>query len=115
MRLNELEGRLDEIKAKTKIEEGKIRLKLSKPEIVKFINKAIRKEPAQLIHLLVKKIILYDDKIEIYYNTTERIRPDEDTHQVFCFYTEKFDYENRGWWYHVKGGDEYEIEVAMFI
>ena len=115
MRLNELEGRLDELKAKVKVEEAKVRLKLSKPEVVKFINKAIRKEPAQLIRMLIKRVILYDDKIEIYYNTTERIRPDEDTHQVFCFYTENFTYENHGWWFYMKGGGEDQIEINLLI
>lgn len=44
--------------------------------------------------MLIKKIVLYDDKIEIYYNTTERIRPDEDSHQAFLFYSEKITLEN---------------------
>jgi hypothetical protein len=34
--------------------------------------------------LLIKGIVLFDDKIEIYYNTTDIIRPgEEDTHQAF--------------------------------
>ena len=114
-RLNELEERLDEIKGKAHAEESKYRLRMSRAEIIKFINKAMREEPSQMIRMLVKRIVLYDDKIEIQYNTTERIRPDEDTHQVFCFYTEKQHYENRGWWHTVKGGGECEIEVNLLI
>lgn len=115
-RLEELEGRMEEIKARLLIEDSKARIKISKPEILKFINKAIREEPAQMLRLLIKRIVLYDDKIEIYYNTTERRRPDEeDTHQAFCFYTENFDYENRGWWFIMKGGGNYRIEVMLLI
>lgn len=115
-RLEELEARLDELKAKIKVEDSKARIKLSKPEIMKFINKAIRKEPAQLLRMLIKRIVLYDDKIEIYYNTTDRKRPDEeDTHQAFCFYSDNFDYENRSWCFTMKGGGEFEIEIALFI
>ena len=85
-RLQELEMRLDNIKSKIKIEDAKSRIKLSKSEILKFITKAIKKEPAQMIHLLIKRIVLFDDKIEIYYNTTDRIRAgEEDTHQAFLF------------------------------
>ena len=34
---------------------------------------------------------------------------------AFCFYTEMFDYENRGWWFTMKGGGDYEIEVKLLI
>ena len=115
MRMNELESRLDEIKAKAHAEESKHRLKMSRSEVIKFINKAIREEPAHMIRLLVKRITVYDDKIEIQYNTTERIRPDEDTHQAFCFYTETAHYENHGWWFTVKGGGEFDLEINLLI
>lgn len=114
-RLQELESRLDELKAKIRVEDSKARLKLTKPEILKFINKAIRKEPAQMIRLLVKKIILFDDKIEIYYNMSERNRPDEDTHQAFSFYTEEFTYDSRAWWYTVKGGGARKMKIVLFM
>lgn len=63
------------------------RNKLSKQEITKFIAKAMRKEAALMIRMLIKEVVLYNDKIEIYYRYTDRKRPDEeDAHQVFCFY-----------------------------
>ena len=90
-RLEELESRLDELNAKIKIEDAKAEIKLTKPDITKFINKAIRKEPAQIIKLLVKEAVLFEDRIEVYYNIKDR-RPDgDDTHQAFCFYTCKMD------------------------
>lgn len=115
MRLMELEDQLEAIRVKLRAEESKIRLNLSKSEIIKFINKAIRKEPAHMIRMLIKKIVLYDDKIEIYYNTTERIRPDEDSHQVFLFYSEQFVYENKSWWFTMKGGESTAMEVNLLI
>jgi hypothetical protein len=114
-RLQELETQLDEIKAKIRIEDAKAQLKLTKPEILKFINKAIRKEPAAMIRLLVKKVILFDEKIEIYYNMSERNRPDEDTHQAFSFYTEDFTYDSRAWWYTVKGGGATKMKIELFM
>lgn len=39
----------------------------------------------------MKKIILFDDKIEIYFNYIEnRKRPDEEDHQAFSFFSETF-------------------------
>ena len=41
-----------------------------------------------MIDALVKKIIIYNDKLEIYLNYTDRKRPDDNNdHQVFSFYT----------------------------
>ena len=115
-RLEELEGRMEELKAKLQIESSNARIKISKSEILKFINKAIREEPAQMLRLLIKQIVLTDDTIKIYYNTTDRKRPDEeDTHQAFCFYSENVDYENRGWWFTMNGGGEYGIEIKLLI
>ena len=43
--------------------------------------------PQLMIHTLIKKIVLYDDKIKIYYNYTDPIKPDgsspEDSHRLF--------------------------------
>ena len=115
-RLEELEGRREEIKSRLIVEDSKARIKISKPEILKFISKAVREEPSQMIRMLVKKVVLTDDTIEIYYNTTERKRPDEeDTHQAFSFYTEKLNYENYGWWFTMKGGNSTEISVSLLI
>lgn len=36
---------------------------------------------------------MYDDKIEIYYNYTEKKGPGDLDHQAFCFFTEVFNGE----------------------
>jgi hypothetical protein len=116
-RVKELEDQIDDLNVKISVEESKVRLKLSKPEILKFINKAIHKEPWQMIRLLIKQIVLYDDKIEIYYNISERTRPDEEQpRQAFCFYSQVFQYVNMAWWYTMKSeGRESNIEVYLYI
>ena len=55
-------------------------------DIKKFIRKALKKEPRLMIKLLVKEVILYDDKVEIYYNCIDKKGPDDLDHQVFCVY-----------------------------
>ena len=68
-----------------------------------------------MIRLLVKKVILFDEKVEIYYNMSERNRPDDDTHQAFSFYTEDFTYDSRAWWYTVKGGGATKMKIELFM
>ena len=41
---------------------------------------------------LIKKVVLYNDKIEIYYNYTSTKNPD-DTHRDFVFYIGNKEYE----------------------
>ena len=72
--LEELESRLDELKAKIKIEDAKAEIKLTKPDIIKFINKAIRKEPVQIIKLLVKEVVFFEERIEVYYNIKDNLQ-----------------------------------------
>ncbi|MBR2030395.1 MAG: recombinase family protein [Clostridia bacterium] len=86
-RLEELENKLEAIDSKIIVEESKTKIRLTKGDILKFIKKALKKDPYAMIRLLVNKIILYDDKIEIYYNYIENYKPD-DNHQAFLFYKE---------------------------
>ena len=46
--------------------------KLKKSDVEKYMMDAIEKEIDMLIELLIDKIILHDDRIEIYYNTQRR-------------------------------------------
>ena len=99
---------------KISIEESKGRIQISRQEIKKFINKALQKEPRQMLRMLIKEIILYDDKIEIYYNHTERKRPDEETHQAFCLYTEEIIYDMKAWWTKLNE-EKVQIKVELYF
>ena len=39
-----------------------------------------------MIRILVHHIVVYDDKIQIYYNFTNKQKPDSTSEQVFSFY-----------------------------
>ncbi len=84
-KLEQLEKELADVEAQLQAEESRERIGLSKDEIKKFILTAIKKEPTQLVNILIKRIVLYDDKIEIEYNFTDRQNPDDNTHQGFVF------------------------------
>ena len=57
----------------------------------KYIKTALKKDCVRLIRILIKEVILYDDKVEIYYNYIDyKRRPDGDNHQAFSFYQDTF-------------------------
>ena len=89
-RIEELEAALEVAERKVLIEKSKDKLQITHADIKKFIRKALKKEPRLMIKLLVKEVILYDDKVEIYYNCIDKKGPDDLDHQVFCIYQQEF-------------------------
>ena len=90
-RLHELETRQQELERLAIIEKSKSAVTLSEEAVREFYTQALRLEPQLLIDSLVKEIVLYDDKIEIYFNSPIQPRnkdgsPDES--QGFVFYSE---------------------------
>ena len=76
-RLVTLEEQIGKIDEKLLIEKAKDNLKLSKEDIVNHIEKALQNKADKLIDLLVKEIVLYDDKVEIKCNYSTRNKPEE--------------------------------------
>ena len=90
-RLVELENQLENISYNLIIEKSNNSIKIKKPDIIKFLKKTLKKTPDSMIRHLIKKIVLFDDKMEIYYNYIERKkRTDDKNHQPFLFHTNKF-------------------------
>ena len=85
-RLELLESQLAELEIKIAEEKSRGRMQIQKSDITRYLKAAIKKDPLSMITLLVKKILLYNDRIEIYYNYTDTKRPDDD-HQAFSFYS----------------------------
>lgn len=56
-----------------------------------FFQEALKQEPQKMLGALVKEIILYDDKIEITYNYTNRKDPDY-KNQGFLIYEGSLDF-----------------------
>ena len=85
-RLHELESKQEELEKQMLIEKSKLSVQLSEETIRRFYTEALKSEPQLLIECLVKEIILFDDKIEIQFNSPIKISPDES--RGFTFYTE---------------------------
>lgn len=75
-RLDELEAKMQKLEEQIALEECREIRIVTKDDITKYLKFAIKKEPKTMIDLLIKQIVLYDDKIEIYYNYTDKIDPD---------------------------------------
>ena len=86
-RLKELEAKQKEIEAKILIEQSKSIVRISASDIRKYYKDALRYEARALINYLVKEIILYDDKMEIYFTKPTRNGPDENRGFSFCINT----------------------------
>lgn len=97
-RLEQLEAKKAELNEKLITEKAKTKLSITKSDIMKFILTALRKDPRPMVDALIKKVILYNDKIEIHYNYTSTKNPDgTDNHRDFIFYTctKSFDVDQR--------------------
>lgn len=89
LRLERLEEELAENEIKITSEESRARISVSPEEVMEFILTNIRKEPKQMINTLIDRIILYEDKIEIYYNYTNRKSPDGSRDFLFTQFKSK--------------------------
>ena len=63
---------------------------LEKEEIEAFYVKALKCESRLIIEVLIKEIVLYNDKMEIYLNTPAKNGTDEN--RVFSFYNKTINF-----------------------
>lgn len=72
--MEQAEVKLSEIKEKILIEQYNLQNQLKREQVVEFLQHTILQSPHLMIHTMIKKIVLYNDKIEIYYNYTDQAR-----------------------------------------
>lgn len=75
-RMRELETRQAELERQILIEKSKTAVQLTETKIREFYLQALALEPKLLINYLVKQIVLFDDKIEIQFNSPIMESPD---------------------------------------
>ena len=91
-RLSEIENELSILNEKIAKEKEKVIVPISKEDVLEFINTTLKEEPEMLIRVLVKKILIYDDKVQIYFNYTNKSDP-LDSIQEGPFYNLKIEKE----------------------
>ena len=77
-RLHELERRQEELERQIRIEKSNTAAKITEKKVREFYEEALREDPQMLISCLVKKIVLFDDRMEIHYNTPLRKEVEDD-------------------------------------
>lgn len=75
-RVEELEQQLAETEDKILIEQYKAQNQITREQVIEYLRHSIQQEPTLMIKTLIQKIVLYDDRAEIYYNYTEHMTPD---------------------------------------
>ena len=86
-RLKELESQQELLERQILIERSKQAVQFKESDIREFYEQMLH-EPKTLITYLIKQVILYDDKIEIQFNSPIRISPDDESCRGFSFYSE---------------------------
>lgn len=87
-RLHDLEKQQEELERQILIERSKTVVKLNERDIWQYYEQALRLEMPMLINFLVKEIVLYNDKIKIYFNTPINTSPDDESRRGFLFYSD---------------------------
>lgn len=78
-RLQELEKKQEDIAEKIIIEQSKVKMNITKDNIISYVKKALANKAERIVDLLIKQIILYDDKVEIICNYTHKKAEDDTT------------------------------------
>ncbi len=75
-RMDELEEDIAVINEKIAIEEYKEKNSLKKEQIVEYLVHQVRKTPKLMLYCLIQKVIIFKDKVDIYYNYMNTPNPD---------------------------------------
>ena len=76
-RLKELEERQEDLNCQILIERTRNAFRVSEADIRAYYKSALSLEAQMLIDYLIREIVLFDDKMEIYFNKPTRTSPDE--------------------------------------
>ena len=75
-RMEKLEEQIALVNDKIAIEEYKEKNSLRKEQVIEYLTHQVRQSPKMILFALIQKIVLYDDKVEIYYNYIKNPYPD---------------------------------------
>ncbi len=94
-RLKELEQQQEQLERQILIERSKQAVQLKESDIREFYQQMLN-EPKTLINYVIKQVRLYDDKVQIEFNSPIRISPDDEKSGLI-FYTEIIDMVTFKW------------------
>lgn len=83
-RLHELEEQQEALERELLIEKSKTAIKVPESIIREYYEEVLNLEATMIVSLFIKEIVLYNDRIEIYFNSP--IKNGSDESQGFSFY-----------------------------
>lgn len=86
-RIRELEDKKEMLDRTIILEKSKTTRKLTEKEIREYFKQAITNDIQSFVNMMIKEITLYDDKMDIQFNTPLQTSPDES--QGFIFYVKQ--------------------------
>ena len=110
-RLHDLEKQQETLEREILIERSKLSVKISESDMRTFYIEALKQEPKMLIEMLVKEVILYNDKAEVIFNTPPRMNLDESQGFSFCSFTANMHYKRQN----VPALQNLKMFVEMFM
>lgn len=85
-RMEQTEQQLSDINVQINAEQCKLQSQLKREQVIEYLKHTVWQKPQLMIYTLIQKIVLYDDKIEIYYNYADPMKADAspaDEHRLF--------------------------------
>ena len=111
-RLHELEKQQAELERDILMEESKEITKVPESVIREFYAEALKQEAELMVNLLIRQIVLYNDRIEIHLNTPMKNGPDtDDRGRPFCIRHAEVRYAT----YHKGMPEAVSMRIEMFV
>ena len=110
-RLHELEKQQAELERDIALEESKTTVKIPESVIREFYADALKQEAVLLVNLLVRQIVLYNDRIEIYLHTPNKNGPDN--HRGHFFFIGQANLPFTA--YYRKPSDMTSVQIEIFV
>ena len=83
--MEELEQQLADTEDKILAEQYAAQTQLTREQVVEYLTHIIQQEPKLIINTLIQKIVLFNDRAEIYYNYIDKQKPaDPSEDQQVC-------------------------------
>ena len=112
-RMEQLEAKKSELQTKIACEKVRALKMVTKEQILRHLQTALKRTPKQLITYFIEKIILFNDHIDIYCKSIKTDNPDgNDSHREFSFYEVKMTVEVDR---HTFGGEKEKQTYAIVL
>lgn len=75
-RMDELEQQLADVEEKIALEEYKAVNQIHREQVIEYLTHTIKSKPNVLLYTLIQRLVIFKDRIEVYYNYIEYTNPD---------------------------------------